>query len=1601
MKRVCFFLLMTLMGFGLYAQTVSHNDWQSLKVDFTMPELRVDSAVVDGTTYTVLSVDGYYPSDRVGAPDLPRFSSLIEVPLCDGFVVTVSGAVYDTVDLPQHWMMPAQPSPSKSETTHRFVIDRSFYAADTFFRAMDLAAVSAVGIARDRSLALLQFAPLAYNPVSHQMVVCRKATVTVQYVGADEEASRSMFERYHSPLFSSGTMSLNSLYPKTGSATAPIRYTIVAHSSFRGQLDEFAAWKRRKGFMVDLVYTDDAAVGTTTTSIASYINGLYTNATTASPAPTYLLLVGDHEQIPAFTGSTDSDHITDLYYVSWTSTDHIPDCYTGRFSAQTVAQLTPQVEKTLMYEQYTFADPSFLDRAVMVAGVDGGTSGDYGYTHADPAMDYAITNYINGTQGFTQVKYYKNDPSIVPTASNVTINATGSSATSSCLADYNQGAGWINYSAHGSATGWYLPSLSTSTVSSMSNSQKFGVMIGNCCLTNHFQTTTCLGESLLRRGNYSGAVGYIGGTNSTYWYEDVYWAVGVRSSSSISPTMSMAYDNQRMGMYDRLCHTHNESYSQWAMSQGSMVFLGNMAVESSTSGRKHYYWEIYELMGDPSLMPYLTQASTMTLTASSSVQVGASTLAVTAAPYAYVAMTDTTTGTLVAAAFANASGSATLTLPTALQVGNYEIAASAQQYKTAFRSVSVLPASGPFPQVMQMVSQSDMVAGDTVTLNVEISNIGNATASQVLVDLACNNSLVTLGTQSLTIESLTVGSSVTLPVTAYIDPSAPDASQVVVSATVSCNQMTSSSYYSNTFTLQAPVLTVETSFSPASLLPGGEVIYDVTVTNSGHAALPVSQLSMTSPSSDLTVTAVGSTSFSLAVGASVTRQFSVGASISANTGATLPLIIAISGDVTLTDTVEIYIGENLTETFDNGSFSLDGWTQGSYPWQVDATMSYSGSYSARSNSSLTHSQTSDLTISVNVAHSDSISFYYKVSSESNYDKFHFYIDNTEQLVASGQVDWTRAAYPVTAGSHTFRFSYSKDVSVSNYSDCAWIDDVQLPHPVQTFVVAIVANHGTAVGAGTYQQGDTAVVGVMPQSGYAFIGWNDGNNENPRQLVINSNYQLVATLLQEGDIDTVTQYIMQTDTMVVTDTVTIVNQVNVYLHDTTYVDVPYAVHDTTYIDNYIHDTTLIVNTVYDTTYIDVPYAVHDTTYINNYIYDTTVIVNTVYDTTYVDVPYAVHDTTYIDNYIYDTTVIVNTVYDTAYIDVPYAIHDTTYIDNYIYDTTIIVKTVYDTTYVDVPYAVHDTTYIDNYIYDTTIVVNTVYDTTYVDVPYAVHDTTYIDNYIYDTTIIVNTVYDTTYVDVPYAVHDTTYIEVVVHDTTEVVIPLYDTTYINVPYSVHDTTYINNYIYDTTVIVNTVYDTTYIDVPYAVHDTTYINNYIYDTTYITQLDTVFVDVFVHDTVVVTDTVTVELEMFSLSVVSANMNQGLVAGSGVFPEGTEVEIAAIPLEGFRFDRWDDGSTENPRRVTLDGDMSFMASFGQVGTEAVMPYNFQVYASHDVIVVENAEGNRVRIFDAVGRILCSEGSVTESLRFQVPVSGVYMVQVGDYPARRLVIVK
>ena len=162
---------------------------------------------------------------------------------------------------------------------------------------------------------------------------------------------------------------------------------------------------------------------------------------------------------------------------------------------------------------------------------------------------------------------------------------------------------------------------------------------------------------------------------------------------------------------------------------------------------------------------------------------------------------------------------------------------------------------------------------------------------------------------------------------------------------------------------------------------------------------------------------------------------------------TVPVRVTLEGFYsTIDDTLRVTSSASPTETFEGGSYHLTGWSNGLNPWTFTSAVADAGSWCLRSKLNLTDNQTSTVSLNCTLTHGDTVRFRYKVSSEGNYDKFHFYIDNQEKITASGELGWTTAAYYVTAGTHNLKFTYSKDYSVSSGEDCAWIDNIVLPPP---------------------------------------------------------------------------------------------------------------------------------------------------------------------------------------------------------------------------------------------------------------------------------------------------------------------------------------------------------------------------------------------------------------------------------------------------------------------------------------------------------------------------------------------------------------------------
>jgi len=672
-KQILTFLTTFVCFISVYAQVnyrIIENTEQKISVSFTFQNLLSVDVQVYNNVFSQIFIEGCVNSSDVGNPLLPVAVNMLEIPFCTDFIINVikkDSAIYDANTLGINFpVFPAQPSLSKShDDPVLFSQNQNMYQTDSFY-GLSLASFEKAGFVRNVNIGQLSVSPVQYNPVTHEIKLYHSIEVEIVFTQTDIVKTQTLKELHKNPLFALPHV-LNPV--KTGSflknskaefSNSPIKYLVVSHSMFRGALDSFVAWKKRKGFLVEVGYTDEENVGTTTASIAAFIKSHYLQATPENSAPSFVLLVGDVEQIPAFQGVTEK-HPTDLYYFTWEG-GNIPCCYYGRFSAQNLQQLTPQIEKTLQYEQFTMPNPEYLNKISVVAGHDK----DSGPLYGNGFINYVTQNYANKKNGYKTVYAHYH-----PCTSQAEL----------IRAEIGEGVGIANYTAHCSEMGWNYPDFHTYHIPEMKNLNKYGLMIGSCCLSNKFDVKECFGEALLRAEG-KGAVGYIGGSNSTYWVEDYYFGIGYRNEITVKPT----YNPDHLGAYDRLFHNNHETQSQWMSTFGAMIFAGNEAVQSSTSKLKHYYWEVYHLMGDPSVMTYLAKPEQMLVGIHDEILAGETILNAKVAPYSYCALTGNKEK-LLSAGFADAEGNITLHFEPADTLTEYEFAAWAQNYVQFLKTI--------------------------------------------------------------------------------------------------------------------------------------------------------------------------------------------------------------------------------------------------------------------------------------------------------------------------------------------------------------------------------------------------------------------------------------------------------------------------------------------------------------------------------------------------------------------------------------------------------------------------------------------------------------------------------------------------------------------------------------------------------------------------------------------------------------------------------------------------------------------------------------------------------------------------------------------------
>lgn len=947
-----------------------HREGDSLtRVDFSWhsgPNL-----MTVGWSFSVLFDDWHtgtlhFNTGKVGAPDLPTTSTLIFLPA--GSILEVKdfnmgeflwkGMVPS--DLP---LVPVISAWSKEQGWPGYEPDEKIYATDTFYRGGEPIEIENLGRMGNKQVFRLTLHPVAYNPVSGDLMVDTVITATLKA-------------------------------PTSTAPTPPVspRLLIVSRPEFETGIQPFVQWKRQEGYDVEELYASTRRRD----SIKELIRPYFVNASLLEPAPRYILLVGDAAQIQSFSGETDLDgegHTTDLYYSEFTG-DYLPEAMLGRWPVNDTSELRIVVEKTLRYEQLKEMDTLQLKRMLLVAGKE--------TTTPAPLTTNGQVNYVGN-----EIKLAHPEIDTVCYRNPHSGDQLGAIQTA-----IGQGAGLLNYTAHCTTGGWTSPALTIGRVEEASGTQPM-VYVNNCCKSNTFGGT-CFGEQLLRLPT-GGAVGVIGATNSTLWYEDYYWAVGPKHPVGLTA----AYDSLARGAFDALVGRQPS-----VTTMGELLTAGNLAVTEQGTSYAKLYWEIYCLLGDPTLRPWIGVPQHIDLALTDSVRNGQGTVSVSGTAGATVTAMQGIE--VIGHTVIDATGRATLSLSSTLDTLPLILTATGAGLWPRFDTLSVKT------DIAIGATLREVEASDTA-ISCVVENIGHQRIDSLKIILAqlgddtLNGAL--LQEQTATLDSLLPGArqTVILPLAVNAVGAYPLWQATLMTWTDSHGTLSELTLLHG-IPVAYPTLTLKLldarGREARRVLPGRGYRLSATAGSSGDSL----RISIEAPYSAERWTTADST-----------LAFTTPDSLCALA------IDAISYLDRWQERQHYWLEPgNRIESFEYG-FDSHPWNHDSHaPWTLDSTESHSGRYSARSGA-IGDGQATRLCLEVEMLLRDTISYWVKTSTENGGDKLIFSVDGRDFIPeAWGLMEWNQRVHLLEAGHHTLCWRYKKDESGSQGNDCAWIDDLQIP-----------------------------------------------------------------------------------------------------------------------------------------------------------------------------------------------------------------------------------------------------------------------------------------------------------------------------------------------------------------------------------------------------------------------------------------------------------------------------------------------------------------------------------------------------------------------------
>ncbi|MBO4567978.1 MAG: T9SS type A sorting domain-containing protein [Bacteroidales bacterium] len=1004
------FLMFSFMGFAQEWHGITSDSPTRMKktlVSSTEDEIVVD-VNIDGfytnnvTTpngkQSVIYVDRMASMLEAGAPDLPM--EPISVIIGDMAEMTVNVVKSSYVDIPN-----IEVAPSKGNFSRQINPDDvpytygEMYQQDAFWPATQ-ATLEAPYILRDFRGQNIMVRPFAYNPVTKTLRVYTSMTIAMTKVSDNGENQKVSRKSNNIKIDSDFKAAYENRFINFGKTEAKYTFIVDQGSMLVVCVDEYMSaiqplvdWKNISGRPCTMVGSSTTG---TDTQLKAYIQNYYAE----HPDLTYILLVGEHNNLP---GHSQNGGRSDIYYGMLEGNDLYAEALVGRFSPSNYNDAAQQAARTIYYERDVPAGVTWCNHGMGIGHTDGpGHYNETDWQHMDKIRD-TLMHYT-----YTQV-----------TQRYVNVNNVTNEIISQ---DINDGISIANYCNHGSATSWAATSYTTSHVNALVNDYKLPYVISVACNNGQFDTGECFGESWMRSVNeQTGApCGAIGGMFS--------WI-----SQPWTPPM---YGQDEM----------NRILTEWIgdfhHTMGGVSINGSMFVMDAEPGSDaNNTYATWILFGDPSVMLRTDNPTDMNVTTDPSVLLlGMDALTINAECDFGIA-TLSMNGEVIASEEV-VDGTCTLTFPALSDVGVADLVVIGYNKVTYQGTIEIVPAGGAYLTVNANELSAPANYGESVEMSIDIKNVGVETVSNVTVTLSTDNEYINITAEEGTLASLEAGATATIDGFQFeVADNVEDGTRAQINVTMTAGDETWTGKVM--VELHAPVIVM-------SALTVADQVATFEIANTGSAPFYGGTMTITSCSPDLVFTpsTFGVTS-AIAGGENVvfTSNYEFAESVEQGTCFEVAYDFT-TGQFELDGVFTVAYG-SIGQDFESGQFG-EGWTFS--PNNTAWTIVDGGTKGSKCMKSMNEGLASteySATLTLDIMAAGDMTFMYKVSCEQgsahNWDYLKFEMDGTEKGRWDGQMsEFVQFTQPVTTGTHVFKWTYRKDSSVNSGSDCAWIDDITFP-----------------------------------------------------------------------------------------------------------------------------------------------------------------------------------------------------------------------------------------------------------------------------------------------------------------------------------------------------------------------------------------------------------------------------------------------------------------------------------------------------------------------------------------------------------------------------